>query len=93
MGGYGLRSAFDSRTGQMIMVALVLMVGSFYAGTLFGNNAPIYVSQASSSSSSSPSSNPSSSSSTQGVFTFIFENYTSYNFQVHAWSASRLLIM
>ncbi|KAG6694361.1 probable methyltransferase PMT6 isoform X1 [Carya illinoinensis] len=29
----------------MIMVALLVMVGTFYAGTLFGNNAPIYVSQ------------------------------------------------
>ena len=45
MGGYALGSAFDSKSGQMIMVALLLMVGSFYAGTLFGNNGPIYVSQ------------------------------------------------
>ncbi|XP_010552971.1 PREDICTED: probable methyltransferase PMT7 isoform X2 [Tarenaya hassleriana] len=50
MGGYVLGPA---RSGQTIMVALVLMVGSFYAGTLFGNNAPIYVSQSSSNSSSS----------------------------------------
>ncbi|KAJ9184944.1 hypothetical protein P3X46_004629 [Hevea brasiliensis] len=53
MGGYALGSAFDSKSGQMIMVALLLMVGSFYLGTLFGNNAPIYVSQSSSSNSSS----------------------------------------
>ncbi|XP_050229057.1 probable methyltransferase PMT7 [Mercurialis annua] len=38
----GLGSAFDSKSGQMIMVALLLMIGSFYLGTLFGaNNAPI----------------------------------------------------
>ncbi|WCJ33340.1 S-adenosyl-L-methionine-dependent methyltransferases superfamily protein [Euphorbia peplus] len=45
MGGYGLRS------GQMIMLSLLLMIGSFYLGTLFGNNAPIYVSHFSNSSS------------------------------------------
>uniref|UniRef100_A0A2P2JNP0 Uncharacterized protein MANES_08G056400 n=1 Tax=Rhizophora mucronata TaxID=61149 RepID=A0A2P2JNP0_RHIMU len=41
----------------MIMMALLLMVGSFYLGTLFGNRAPpIYVTSSSnSSSSSSPS--------------------------------------
>lgn len=55
MGGYALGSAFDSRSGRMIMVALLLMAGSFYAGTLFGNNAPLYVSQLSSNSSSSSS--------------------------------------
>ncbi|EEF28705.1 probable methyltransferase PMT7 isoform X1 [Ricinus communis] len=48
-----LRSAFDSKSGQMIMVALLLMIGSFYLGTLFGNNAPIYLSNSSSSSNSS----------------------------------------
>lgn len=56
MGGYALGSAFDSKSGQMIMVALLLMVGSFYAGTLFGNNGPIYVSQLPSNSSSPSSS-------------------------------------
>jgi hypothetical protein len=56
MGGYSWGSAFDSKSGQMIMVALLLMVGSFYSGTLFGNNnASIYVSQLSSSSNSSSS--------------------------------------
>jgi hypothetical protein len=56
MGGYSWGSAFDSKSGQMIMVALLLMVGSFYTGTLFGNNnASIYVSQLSSSSNSSSS--------------------------------------
>ncbi|GMY19130.1 probable methyltransferase PMT7 [Fagus crenata] len=56
MGGYALGSAFDSKSGQMIMVALLLMVGSFYAGSLFGNNGPIYVSQLPSNSSSPSSS-------------------------------------
>jgi hypothetical protein len=45
----------SARSGQMIMVALVLMVGSFYAGSIFGNNSPIYISQPSSSNSSSSS--------------------------------------
>jgi len=36
------------RSGQTIMVALVLMVGSFYTGSLFGTNQPIYVSHPSS---------------------------------------------
>ncbi|KAJ4849203.1 hypothetical protein Tsubulata_047622 [Turnera subulata] len=61
-GGYALGSAFDSKSGQMIMVALLLMAASFYTGTLFGNNAPIYVSQFSSSSSISSSSPPGGSS-------------------------------
>ncbi|CAL9106000.1 unnamed protein product [Musa acuminata var. zebrina] len=30
-----LSVAFDSRTGQLILVALLLMIASFYAGTLF----------------------------------------------------------
>lgn len=46
----------SARSGQTIMVALVLMVGSFYAGSIFGNNSPIYISQPSSSSNSSSSS-------------------------------------
>ncbi|KAH1123410.1 hypothetical protein J1N35_006570 [Gossypium stocksii] len=56
MGGYSLGSAFDSKSGQMIMVSLLLMFGSFFLGNLFGNNAPIYVSQVSETSSSSSSS-------------------------------------
>ncbi|KAG4216205.1 hypothetical protein ERO13_A01G226900v2 [Gossypium hirsutum] len=56
MGGYALGSAFDSKSGQMIMVSLLLMFGSFFLGNLFGNNAPIYVSQVSETSSSSSSS-------------------------------------
>lgn len=46
----------SARSGQTIMVALVLVVGSFFAGYIFGNDAPIYIPQPSSnSSSSSPS--------------------------------------
>ncbi|MBA0734837.1 hypothetical protein Gogos_018728, partial [Gossypium gossypioides] len=56
MGGYALGSAFDSKSGQMIMVSLLLMFGSFFLGNLFGNNAPIYVSQVSETSSSYSSS-------------------------------------
>ncbi|KAL5743280.1 hypothetical protein ACOSP7_026136 [Xanthoceras sorbifolium] len=56
MGGYALGAAFDSKAGQMIMVSLLLMAASFYLGTIFGNNAPIYVSQNSSNSSSSSAS-------------------------------------
>ncbi|KAK4839670.1 hypothetical protein QYF36_023878 [Acer negundo] len=51
-GGYALGSAFDSKAGQMILVSLLLMAGSFYLGTIFGNNASIFVSQNSSNSSS-----------------------------------------
>ncbi|XWS65355.1 hypothetical protein CRYUN_Cryun05aG0105700 [Craigia yunnanensis] len=74
MRGYALGSAFDSKSGQMIMVALLLMVGSFYVGNLFGNNAPIYISQdsaTSSSSSSSSSPSASSSSSSPAISTLI----------------------
>ncbi|XP_008240733.1 PREDICTED: probable methyltransferase PMT7 [Prunus mume] len=53
-GGNVVFSAFKFQSWQMIVVALLLMVGCFYAGTLFGNNAPIYASQLSISSSSSP---------------------------------------
>lgn len=45
MGGFAMGSAFDSKSGQIIMAALLLMIMSFYAGNLFGNNAPLYVSQ------------------------------------------------
>ncbi|KAI4375943.1 hypothetical protein MLD38_013754 [Melastoma candidum] len=51
MGGSVLGSAFDLKSGQTIMVALLVMAGSFYVGTLFGNDGPIYVSQAGSNSS------------------------------------------
>lgn len=52
-GGYGLGSVFALQSWQMIMFALLLMVGSFYLGTLFGNNVPIYVSHLPSNSTSS----------------------------------------
>ncbi|XP_050121745.1 probable methyltransferase PMT7 [Malus sylvestris] len=42
---------FEWKLGQMIMVGMLLMVGCFYAGTLYANNATIYASQLSSSSS------------------------------------------
>ncbi|KAH9679799.1 putative methyltransferase PMT6 [Citrus sinensis] len=61
MGGYKLGSAFDLKSGRAIMVGLLLMVGSFYLGTLFGGNAPIYVSRTS----------PNSSSSVAGTTTFM----------------------
>ena len=44
MGGFAMGYTFDSKSGQ-IMAALLLMIVSFYAGILFGNNAPLYVSQ------------------------------------------------
>lgn len=31
----------DSKGGQILMVGLILMALSFYAGTLFSNNAPL----------------------------------------------------
>ncbi|XVE61047.1 hypothetical protein DITRI_Ditri06bG0008900 [Diplodiscus trichospermus] len=74
MGGLALGSAFDSKSGQMIMVALLLMVGSFYVGNLFGNNAPIYISQDSDTSSSSSSASiPASSSSPASISTVASE--------------------
>ncbi|KAJ6838447.1 putative methyltransferase PMT7 [Iris pallida] len=38
-----LSAAFDSRSVQMVLVGLLLMVASFYAGTLFGPSAPSLV--------------------------------------------------
>lgn len=77
----------SARSGQTIMVALVLMVGSFYAGSIFGNNSPIYISQPSSSSNSSSSPSQSGSLFALSVFFFLqslsFFLYTSLNFQ--AW--------
>lgn len=75
MGGYALGSAFDSKSGQMIMLALLLMVGSFYLGTLFGNNAPIYVSQSFASNSSSAVSSPGTLFSFFLLFCFFFSTY------------------
>lgn len=37
--------AFDWNTGQTILVILLVMVGSFYTGTLFGKNPSLYVPQ------------------------------------------------
>ncbi|KAM3339515.1 putative methyltransferase PMT6 [Capsicum galapagoense] len=46
MGGSLISSrAFDWYTGQMIIIALLVMVGSFYTGTLFGKNPSLYVTQ------------------------------------------------
>ncbi|KAM7500081.1 hypothetical protein LguiA_024495 [Lonicera macranthoides] len=54
MGGYlWSSSAFDSKSGQMILVILLVMVASFYTGTLFGRDASVYVSQQFASNSSS----------------------------------------
>ncbi|CAM8880799.1 unnamed protein product [Rhodiola kirilowii] len=55
MAGFALSAAFDSRTGRTILAILLLMVASFYSGTLFGNNSPVYISQLDSSSSSTSS--------------------------------------
>ncbi|XP_043725191.1 probable methyltransferase PMT6 [Telopea speciosissima] len=51
MAGYGISAAFDSKTVQLIFLTLLVMVGSFYTGTLFGINNAAYVRQASSPSS------------------------------------------
>ncbi|KAL0555048.1 hypothetical protein IC582_008980 [Cucumis melo] len=50
---YGFGYFFALQSWQMIMLALLLMVGSFYFGTLFGDNVPIYVSHLPSNSTSS----------------------------------------
>lgn len=61
MGGFAtIGSAFDSKSGQIIMASLLLMIVSFYLGTLFGNNTPLYISHLPSPSSfnnNTPSSN------------------------------------
>ena len=77
MSGFALGSAFDSKSGQMIMVALLLMVGTFYAGTLFGNNGPIYVSELPSNSSSS---SPSPSSFSTGNTSLSLSDFNGYLF-------------
>lgn len=51
MGGGGSlinMRAFDWKAGQTIMVALLVMIGSFYTGTLFSNtdsSSPLYTLQ------------------------------------------------
>eukprot|EP00262_Sarcandra_glabra_P019776 TRINITY_DN7611_c0_g1_i1.p1 TRINITY_DN7611_c0_g1~~TRINITY_DN7611_c0_g1_i1.p1 ORF type:complete len:593 (-),score=58.63 TRINITY_DN7611_c0_g1_i1:72-1850(-) len=40
-----LSTAFDSKSGQLILLTLLLMIGSFYTGTLFGRKSSIYLPQ------------------------------------------------
>jgi len=64
MGGFGtIGSAFDSKSGQIIMASLLLMIVSFYVGTLFGNNTPLYISHL-----PSPSSNNNTTLSSNGNY-------------------------
>ncbi|KAI3973481.1 hypothetical protein MKW92_013612 [Papaver armeniacum] len=51
----GLSSAFDSKSGQLILVALLLMIASFYTGTLFSSKSSILATDYSISSSNSSS--------------------------------------
>ncbi|KAM7269960.1 hypothetical protein ACFE04_029174 [Oxalis oulophora] len=45
MASFVVWSAFDSKTGQTLMIALLLMIGSFYIGTLFDHSSSVsYVS-------------------------------------------------
>lgn len=60
MGGYlWTSSAFDSKTGQILLIALFVMIASFYAGTLFSHNSSSFVPQQFSSSSTTNSSSSS----------------------------------
>ena len=47
MGGQGFINMnmrmFDSKAGQLIMVALLVMIASFYTGTLFGRSSNLAV--------------------------------------------------
>ncbi|KAK4748882.1 hypothetical protein SAY87_015468 [Trapa incisa] len=55
MAGNVLGTAFDLKSGQLIIFSVLLMIGSFYAGTLFGSNKyHIYVPQSESNSTSPP---------------------------------------
>ncbi|PSS15707.1 Methyltransferase [Actinidia chinensis var. chinensis] len=46
MGGYlWSSSAFDSKSGQLFLLILLVMIASFYSGTFFGSNSSAYVSQ------------------------------------------------
>ncbi|KAK4272471.1 hypothetical protein QN277_021025 [Acacia crassicarpa] len=58
MDRYALGLAFDSKSGQLFMVALLLMIASFYAGYLFSQNGSVHVSQLHSTSSPIPPSSP-----------------------------------
>ncbi|KAI3514401.1 hypothetical protein L1887_12777 [Cichorium endivia] len=56
MGGFAWStSAFDLKSGQTILLALLVMVVSFYSGTFFGRNPSLYVNQLALNSSSSKS--------------------------------------
>ncbi|KAK3014971.1 LOW QUALITY PROTEIN: hypothetical protein RJ639_009203, partial [Escallonia herrerae] len=44
-------SAFDTKSGRIILVTLLVMIASFYSGTLFGHNSSIYAPQIASNSS------------------------------------------
>ncbi|KAK3029575.1 hypothetical protein RJ639_038326 [Escallonia herrerae] len=44
-------SAFDTKSGRIILVTLLVMIASFYTGTLFGHNSSIYAPQIASNSS------------------------------------------
>ncbi|KAL3357517.1 hypothetical protein AABB24_017969 [Solanum stoloniferum] len=63
--------AFDWYTGQMIIIALLVMVGSFYTGTLFGENPSLYIHQEQQQSENfTVDSNPISSESSSGILKF-----------------------
>ncbi|KAI3772661.1 hypothetical protein L6452_03851 [Arctium lappa] len=56
MGGFALStSAFDTKSGQIILLALLVMIATFYIGTFFGRNPSPYVDQFAFNSSSSKS--------------------------------------
>ncbi|KAJ9548167.1 hypothetical protein OSB04_020710 [Centaurea solstitialis] len=62
MGGFSWStSSFDLKSGQIILLALLVMIATFYIGTFFGPNPSLYVHQFALNSSSSPNSpgNPS----------------------------------
>lgn len=40
-----MSAAFDSKTGQILLIALFVMIASFYAGTLFSHNSDPFVPQ------------------------------------------------
>ncbi|KAF5178259.1 S-adenosyl-l-methionine-dependent methyltransferases superfamily protein [Thalictrum thalictroides] len=62
--------AFDSKTGQLILITLLIMIGSFYTGTHFGNNSALLIPQSSSLSGSESSSSGNSSFKNKVVLTY-----------------------
>ncbi|KVI12098.1 putative S-adenosyl-L-methionine-dependent methyltransferase [Cynara cardunculus var. scolymus] len=57
MGGFAWStSAFDTKSGRIILLALLVMVATFYIGTFFGRNPSFYVDQFALNASSSKSS-------------------------------------